>query len=185
MPAGTEVTVALPAPSLLTLKVYWLSVNVAVTEVTAVTVTIQGPTPAQLPPDQPVNVEPVSATAVRETDESSTYSSVQSLPHAIPPGSDVTVPPPSPARVTDSEWEPGGLKLAMTDFAVSIVTTHEPVPEHTPDQPPKVELPMGEAVRVTSVPLAKSCVQSGLHDMPEGLEVTNPLPLPPRDTFKL
>jgi hypothetical protein len=37
-----------------------------------------------------------------------------------------------------------------------MVTTHDPVPEHPPpDQPVKVELVEGVAVRVTAVPLAK------------------------------
>jgi hypothetical protein len=44
------------------------------------------------------------------------------------------------------------------------------VPEHAPDQPPKVELAPGLAVRVTDVPALKV--------VPVGLLVTVPLPAP-------
>ena len=43
-------------------------------------------------------------------------------------------------------------KVAVTGFAASIVTVHVPVPAHA-DQPVKVELALGDAVRVTEVPV--------------------------------
>jgi hypothetical protein len=44
------------------------------------------------------------------------------------------------------------VKAAVADFAAFIVTEHDPVPEHAPDQPAKVELASGAAVSVTAVP---------------------------------
>jgi len=55
MPAGDEVTVPAPVPDLVTLSVYVLSVNVAVTLAAAVIVTEHVPLPVQAPP-QPVKV---------------------------------------------------------------------------------------------------------------------------------
>ena len=44
------------------------------------------------------------------------------------------------------------MKVAVTDLAVSMVTTQIPVPEHPePDQPVKVEPEDAVAVRVTTV----------------------------------
>ena len=44
------------------------------------------------------------------------------------------------------------LKVAVTDLAVVMDTTQEPVPEQAPLQPTKSEVAAGEAVRVTVVP---------------------------------
>ena len=44
------------------------------------------------------------------------------------------------------------LKVAVTEFAVVIVTVHEPVPVHAPDQPVNIEPVAGDAVSVTEVP---------------------------------
>ncbi len=43
-------------------------------------------------------------------------------------------------------------KVAVTDCAEFIVTEHDPVPEHAPDQPVNVELASGAAASVTAVP---------------------------------
>src|SRR5689334_21544248 len=51
MPAGDAVIVPAPLPALPAVSVYWLSVNVAVTVVAAVTVTEHVPVPEQPPPD--------------------------------------------------------------------------------------------------------------------------------------
>jgi hypothetical protein len=44
------------------------------------------------------------------------------------------------------------LKVALAVFAAIIVTVQAPLPEHAPDQPEKVELPVGEAAKVTDFP---------------------------------
>ena len=44
------------------------------------------------------------------------------------------------------------VKVAVTDLAASIVTSHVPVPEQAPDQPVNEEFAPAVAVSVTSVP---------------------------------
>ena len=56
-----------PDPVRVTVSAKLCSVNVAVTVVAAVMVTVHGPAPEQPPPDQPVNVEPVVGVAVSVT----------------------------------------------------------------------------------------------------------------------
>ena len=73
----------------------------------------------------------------------------------------------------------------MTDLAASIVTEHVPVPLHAPYHPPKLELLSGTAVKVTSVPAVYTSVQSDPQLMPEGEEVTMPLPVPALLTVKV
>ncbi len=66
-------------------------------------------------------------------------------------------PPPTPMSDAATSQRlcrlsQGDVKVAVTAFGASIVTTHNPVPEHAPDQPEKLD-PFGAcAVRVTSVP---------------------------------
>src|SRR5438552_2580430 len=67
MPVGALVTVPLPAPDLVTVSAKDGSANVAVTEVAAVSVTVQMPVPVQPPPVQPAKVEPAAAAAVTVT----------------------------------------------------------------------------------------------------------------------
>jgi hypothetical protein len=52
----------------------------------------------------------------------------------------------------------------------------EEVPEQTPDHPEKTELESGVALRVTVVPAAK--------DVPDGLAVIVPVPVPILAKFK-
>ena len=59
-----------------------------------------------------------------------------------------------------------------------MVTKHEPVPEQAPIQPVKTESAAGVGVRVTEVPLMKLAKQELPQSMPEGEEVTVPLPVP-------
>src|SRR5438093_79088 len=83
MPAGELVMVPVPGPDLLTVSVKDCCAKVAVTEVAALIVTVQGPVPEQPPPLQPVKVEPAAGVAVR----------VRAVPL-------VTVPLPVPVLVT-------------------------------------------------------------------------------------
>ena len=67
-----------------------------------------------------------------------------------------------------------------------IVTTHVPVPEHPPpDHPLKVEPDAAVAVRVTVEPAVTEAVQIEPQLMPDGDEVTVPLPVPFLLTVKL
>jgi hypothetical protein len=70
------------------------------------------------------------------------------------------------------------LKLAVTLFAASMVTTQLPVPVHAPLQPAKVLPWLTVGVSVTSVPLGKLTEQVPGQSMPDGLDATAPLPVP-------
>lgn len=98
MPAGVETTVPTPEPALVMLSVLVPRVNVAVTFVAAVIVTVHVPVPVQPPPLQPVNVEPAFGSAVSVMVVPSENASVQSLPQLIPLGALTTLPTPVPAR---------------------------------------------------------------------------------------
>jgi hypothetical protein len=65
-----------------------------------------------------------------------------------------------------------------------MVTTQEPVPEHAPVQPVKVEPDFGVAVRVTIAPGANLCVQVDPQLIPAGLLSTVPLPFPALTTVR-
>jgi len=70
-------------------------------------------------------------------------------------------------------------KVAVTDSAALIVTSQLPTPEQpAPDQPANDEPGAGVAVKVTSIPLAKSCEQVEPQSIPAGELVTVPDPLP-------
>jgi hypothetical protein len=65
-----------------------------------------------------------------------------------------TVPEPVPSfvRVRVNEPPPETVNDAVTDRAWVIDTTHEPEPEHAPDQAENVEPAAGAAVNTTDVP---------------------------------
>jgi hypothetical protein len=54
-----------------------------------------------------------------------------------------------------------------------------------PDQPLKREFEAGDAVRVTSVPAAYVPLQDVPQEMPAGVEVTVPAPVPVLETVRL
>ena len=80
------------------------SVKRAETDMSSLIVTVQlaAVLPVHGPAVHPAKVEPVSVAAVSVTDVPSAYSSVQSVPHDIPVGALVTVPDPTPGRLTVS-----------------------------------------------------------------------------------
>jgi hypothetical protein len=105
--------------------------NVAVTFLTALIVTWHvGANPVHAP-DQPIKFESTPAAAVKVTTVSAVTSAEHTEPQFMPAGLLVTVPMPVPALVTVS----GNVNVADTFFAPSIVTVHDPVPLHAPDQP--------------------------------------------------
>jgi len=67
IPAGVLVTVPLPVPALLTVRMKVCGSKVAVTVVAAVRVTVQAPVPVQPPPLQPVKTEPLAGVGVSVT----------------------------------------------------------------------------------------------------------------------
>src|SRR3989344_516803 len=76
--------------------------NVAVTLVSVFSVSVHVPVPEHAPPLQPVNVEPLDATAVRvETVPGVTPETEQVEPQFIEPPDEVTVPVPVPFLVME------------------------------------------------------------------------------------
>jgi hypothetical protein len=70
------------------------------------------------------------------------------------------------------------VKVATTDFALSIVMSHSPIPEHAPDQPEKTEPVAGVAVSVTGVPAPYASEHVSPQSIAPGLDVTVPEPDP-------
>src|SRR6185436_669222 len=97
----------------------------------------------------------------------------------MPDGDDVTVPVPAPALVTVSVCVVAELlKVAVTVRAAVIDTVHVPVPVQPPLQPPNVDPLAADAVSVTDAPLVKLALQVAPQLMPDGDDVTVPLPVP-------
>ena len=70
------------------------------------------------------------------------------------------------------------MNVAVAVCAAFIVTVHVPVPVHAPDQPVKVELVSGDAVSVTEAPEAYEAEQLAPQLIPDGEDVTVPVPVP-------
>ena len=70
------------------------------------------------------------------------------------------------------------LKVAVTARAAVSDTAQVPVPVHAPLQPANVEPLAAAAVSVTDVPLAKFAVHVLPQLMPDGDDVTVPVPVP-------
>src|SRR5437773_7101489 len=185
IPGGSEVTVPLPVPALLTARVTLCGVKVAVTVVAAFRVTEQVPVPEQPPPLQPAKVEPLADVAVSVTKVPLSNVAEQVAPQLIPAGFEVTAPLPVPALLT-ARVTLCSVKVAVTVVAAFKVTEQLPVPVQPPPfQPAKVEPLAGVAVSVTKVPLSNEAEQAAPQSIPGGLEVTVSLPVPPRITERV
>src|SRR5437773_3784240 len=159
-----------------------MSVNVAVTVVAALRVTVQAPGPEQPPPVQPLKVEPPAGAAVSVTAVPLAKLAAQVAPQVMPAGLLVTVPAPVPALETVSV-KVCRVKVAVTVVAPESVTVQGLVPAQPPPlQPLKVEPAAGAAVSVTAVPLVKLAAQVAPQLMPAGLLVTVPAPAPALET---
>ena len=102
IPAGELVTVPLPVPALLTVSAKLGRLKVAVTVVAAETVTTHDPVPEQLPPLQPLKIEPAAGVAVSVTAVPLAKLAAQVAPQVMPAGALVTVPVPVPPFETVS-----------------------------------------------------------------------------------
>ena len=172
IPAGLEVTVPPPVPLLETLS---LLLKVAPTVLAAFIVTVQVlPVPEQAPL-QPRKVP--EALAVSVTTVPSPYTAEQVPDEQLIPAG-LLCTKPDPAMETSSAWVLL-MKVALTVLTASTVTVQEAVPEHpAPDQPVKSETESGVATSVTEVPVSKLAEQVGPQEIPDGLELTVPLPVP-------
>ena len=72
----------------------------------------------------------------------------------------------------------GLLNVAVTDVFTVSIKLHGLVPLQAPDHPENVEFPVGVAVSVTGVPLAKFALHVEPQLIPAGLLVIVPVPIP-------
>jgi hypothetical protein len=77
------------------------------------------------------------------------------------------------------------LKVALTDFAASMVMLRAPVPLQAPPQPANVEPESGVTAKLTTVPLEKFAEHVVPQEIPEGVLVTAPVPVPLLDTARV
>jgi hypothetical protein len=198
IPAGELVTVPGPKPDRSAVstnvevgggvEVELFRAKSALTVRAALMETVQVPVPEQPPPLQPVNVAVEDGMAVKVTSVPLLNDAVQVAPQSMPAGELVTVPGPKPDRSavsTKLEVEVFRVKLAPTDLAALIVTVQAPVPEQLPLQPVNVAVDDGVAVSVTTVPLVNEAEHVVPHEIPAGLLVTVPVPVPARDTVSV
>lgn len=90
-------------------------------------------------PDQPVNVDPAVAAAVKVTLLFRLKLAAQVTPQLMPAGELVMVPVPVPVRVMVNATG-AGTKVAVTAFAALMVTEQVlAVPAQAPDQPLNVD----------------------------------------------
>ena len=184
MPAGDDVTVPLPLPALLTVSANDCSVNVAVTVFAAFIATVHVPVPVHPPPDQPANVELALGVAVRVTDVPALYGSVQSVPHVMPAGDELTVPVPVPVSATVSA-KVCTVNCADADAALDPAGMLHVVeaPLHAPLQPANVEFDAGDAVSVTAAVVLNEAEHVLPQEIPAGDELTVPDPDPVSETL--
>ena len=189
MPEGAEVTVPVPAPALETVSVCVTTAKVAVTVVALLMVTLHGSVPAHpATPDQPVNVDPGDAVAVRSTLEPTLKFEVQVAPQLMLPGVpvEVTVPLPVPLFATVSAAvATAKLAVAVAEaLSANVQVALEFPPAHdTPLQPVKVEADdEGAAVSVTLWPTGKLALHVTPQLIPAGDDVTVPNPAPVFET---
>jgi hypothetical protein len=197
IPAGELVTVPGPKPDRSAVStnvevggvdVELLRAKSAFTDIAAFIVTVQVPVPEQPPPLQPVNVAVAEGRAVSVTSVPLVNDAEQVAPQLMPAGELTTSPGPKPERSavrTKLEVEVLRAKFAVTDLAALIVTVQAPVPEQLPLQPVNVAVADGVAVSVTTVPLMNEAEHVVPHEIPAGLLVTAPVPVPARDTVKV
>jgi hypothetical protein len=151
-------------------------VNVAVTVVSAASVTLQLPVPVQAPP-HPLKRLPTSGVAVSVTLVPGANHAVHVEPHAMPLGVLLTVPALAvPALVTSSETS--ATNVAVTALSATAVTVHGPGPVQAPLHPVNMAPASAVAVRVTGVLRGKLAAQVPRQVSPGGPLVTVPVPLP-------
>lgn len=127
-------------------------------------------------PLQPLNDDPEAGAAVSVTTVPLANEAEQVEPHSIPGGLLVTVPAPGPALVTVKAYV--GAKVAVTNLAAVMLMVQVPVPAQAPPQPANVEPTAAVAVKVTLEPFTNDAAQVGPQEIPAGLLVTVPAPLP-------
>jgi hypothetical protein len=164
-----------PVPPIVTVRI-GLRVNVATTDFALSRVTAQVPLPLQAPL-QPAKFEFASGVTVSVTRAFAPYASPQSSPQSMPAGMLFTVPLPVPVLLTERA-NGCRVKVAVTDFAASIVTTQASVPLQASLQPVKMESSSAVTVRITVFPTGKGAEQVVPQLIPGRSLITRPWPLP-------
>jgi hypothetical protein len=155
IPNGDDVTVPVPAPDFVTVRVYLITsfgLNVAIILLFEFIVIITVVSIPVASPDHPPNSDDESDVAVNVTlvPYANWYEHVD--PQLIPAGLDMIVPVPAPEFVTVRVYSKL-LNIAITllfEFIVIVIVELEPVA--SPDHPPNVEDELGVAVNVILVP---------------------------------
>lgn len=175
--AGTVLTLPLPVPALDTVSAKFFSVKLAVQRRVADSVTVADGLDPMQSPLQPEKIEPIAGEAVSVTLVPGRKSAEQAT-QSMPAGLEVMLPRPSPALATVSA-KTCRTKRAVQLRAADIVTVAVgSAPLQSPLQPANSEPAAGAAVSVALLAAANMAVQLDPQSIPDGLEVTRPLPLP-------
>jgi hypothetical protein len=157
-----------------------LALNVAVTLRAALMVRVQvSPVPVQSP-DQPMNVEPAAAAAVRVISSPGSKTAEHVAPQSMPTGAEVTLPSPVPAREMSMDTSSLSSKVTPTVLSSSMTSSHSPRPAQSMDQPLKDDAKPANALSVTVVPTSKPTAHTPFPSqstMPSS-DVTAPRPAP-------
>jgi hypothetical protein len=132
IPAGLEVTAPVPPPVRLTVNGKVIRSKRALIVVSAVRVMLQFPVPAQPPPVQPPNNDPLSGVDVKVMAVPVGWVSAQSVPQLIPAGLEVTVPPPVPRVATESVLTSVTVSVVLAVLPASSATVIVVVPRAIP-----------------------------------------------------
>jgi len=157
--------------------------NVAVTVNDCVSATRQLPVPGQSATLQPAKSEPSFAVGDSITSAPSGSDSLQSGSHEIPAGLLVTLPLPSPSRVTVSTCSPGGMGAAVKRAVIAVslrtVTRQGLVPSHPPPlQPVKVAPVTAVATNLIGVPRLTLVRHAPPQSIPDCWLMIRPAPSP-------
>jgi hypothetical protein len=139
-------------------------------------VTVHVPVPKHPPPDQPVNVDPKTADAVRVTVSPLTNVSAQSKPQLMPAGVLVTEPNPVPALLTVRLNR--NRNSAATVRSSFMEITQPPVPEQPLVHPAKIEPVAAVAETVTDDPWRNVLEHAAPQLIPDGRVTNVPSPSP-------
>ena len=143
------------------------------------------PAAAQSPP-QPRKIPAVAAVSVTGVGSSNSSPHVPVVQLMVP-GLDMTLPVAPGLRVTVTSSWCCGMNVAVHDFGASIVTfVGFAIPlQSTPLQPLKTEPVLGAAVNIATEPWSNVAMQVGPQLILGGVEKTDPLPLPMRETVNV
>ena len=108
------------------------------------------------------------------------------LPHEIPVGFDVIEPAPVPAGLIDRLTKGISVKVAVQfEFVANTICIVGEVPVQLPDQPANIDPALADADSVALVLAEMLAVQTFPQDIPAGVELTAPVPVPALETARV